>query len=300
MRGRPAPPPTPQDVIRYFEVAGPDYAAWSPSFNMHFGCWVRGLSFLAREPMLERMNEETLARLSANGAPPQHLADLGCGLGATARHFLRNAPRSRVTGFTIVPWQVASGNRLSEEAGLRERVELVLSDYRATPLADASVDAACAIESACYAGGADKDDLAAEMARIVRPGGRIAVSDGFRKDSRPMNPLLRAIYRIACRSWAIEEMADVHAFEAALARRGFSDIRVEDLSWRVAPSFAHVPFLCIWFPLARALKGDFTWKRERWQNMVGPFFGAFLGLHRWRFGYYLVSATRMAGSGPRG
>ena len=27
-------------------------------------------------------------------------------------------------------------------------------------------------------------------------------------------------------------------------------------------------------------------------NMLGPFFGAFLGLHRWRFGYYLVSARR--------
>jgi MPBQ/MSBQ methyltransferase len=292
MSARAAPEWSAQDVVRYFEVAGPDYAAWSPNFNMHFGYWARGMSFLAREPMLERMSEETLARLATAGELPPHLADLGCGLGATARHCARRSPRSHVTGLTIVPWQIANGNRLSAEAGLAGRVELLLADYCATPLADASVDGAYAIESACYASGADKSDLVAEMARIVRPGGRIAISDGFRKDSRALNPLLRAIYRIACRSWAVREMGDVHAFQSALERHGFEDVRVEDLSWRVAPSFAHVPFLCVKFPLARFLRGDFSWRRERWQNLMGPFFGAFLGLHRWRFGYYIVSATR--------
>ena len=280
-----------EDVVRYYEVAGPDYAAWSPKFNMHFGYWDRRTSPLRREAMLERMNEIALERLRIDADRPAALADMGCGLGATARCIAERRPKAHVTGFTIVPWQVATGNRISEEAGLRPRVRLALADYARTPLADASVDGAYAIESTSYAGGPDKDDLVAEMARIVKPGGRVHFSDGFRKDRR-LGPVSGWIYRTVCSSWAIEEMAAIGPFVRALGRHGFDEIRVEEVSWRVAPSFAHVPFLCLSFPLQRSLRGDFRWSKERRQNLVGSFFGCLLGLCRSRIGYFLVSATK--------
>lgn len=281
-----------EDVVRYFEVAGPDYAAWSPLFNMHCGYFEAGMNPFRREAMLERMNEETLARLALPKDTPVAVADMGCGLGATARSLARRNARARVTGFTIVPWQVENGNRLSSEEGLAARVTLVLSDYTATPLAPASVDGAYAVESACYATGPDKGDLLAEMARVVRRGGRVVVSDVFRRDSRRMKPLLRRVYEGACRAWALREMADIGVFAKELEARGFCDVRVEDASWRVASSFAHVPFLCVKFAIQRVLRGDLVWSRERWQNLAGPLLGWLLGLQRSRFGYFLVSATR--------
>ena len=171
-----------EDVVRYYEVAGPDYAAWSPKFNMHFGYFDGRTNPLRRERMLDRMNRVALDRIRLDEDRPVEVADMGCGLGATGRFIAEHQKNARVFGFTIVPWQVASGNRISEEAGLRARVRLALADYARTPLADASVDAAYAIESTSYAAGADKDDLVAEMARIVKPGGRVHFSDGFRKD----------------------------------------------------------------------------------------------------------------------
>lgn len=287
------------EVIRYFEVAGPDYAAWSKQFNMHFGFWERGLNPLRREALLEHMNQVTLDRLfvpsevrmSLAGAPVA-LADMGCGLGATARYIARRLPLAQVTGFTIVPWQVASGNRMSHEQGLSSQVALVLSDFTTTPCEPATMDGAWAIESSCYATGPDKADLVAEMARIVKPGGRVVFSDGFRKDTRPFGPLLRAIYRTACRSWAIREMAEIDSFTRALHVSGFRDVRAEEVSWHVAPSFAHIPFLCVKFTLQRFVRGEFAWPKERWQNLMGPLFGSLLGLCRHRFGYYLVSAVR--------
>jgi hypothetical protein len=56
--------------------------------------------------------------------------------------------------------------------------------------------------------------------------------------------------------------------------------------------------LCVKFALSRWLRGDFRWPRERWQNLKGPLFGAVLGLHRKRFGYYMVSAVRDARPKP--
>ena len=31
-------------IEEYYSEAGPDYAAWSPEFNMHFGCYRAGSS----------------------------------------------------------------------------------------------------------------------------------------------------------------------------------------------------------------------------------------------------------------
>ena len=40
------------EMVRYYEEAGPDYEAWSPSFNMHFGYWEGGANPFDREAMV--------------------------------------------------------------------------------------------------------------------------------------------------------------------------------------------------------------------------------------------------------
>jgi hypothetical protein len=87
-------------------------------------------------------------------------------------------------------------------------------------------------------------------------------------------------------------MGVIGPFVNALEAHGFVDVDVQELSWQVAPSFAHVPFLCVWFALQRLARGDFVWPKERWQNLMGPLFGSLLGLCRSRFGYFHVTASR--------
>src|SRR5258708_9213261 len=116
-----------ESLVRYYSEAGPDYAAWSPNFNMPFGYWAWGVNPLNREAMLERANAEVARRLVLDGTPP-HIVDLACGLGANARFIARHYPQVRVTGVTIVPRQVEEARRLSSAA-----VECVEDDYTATP-----------------------------------------------------------------------------------------------------------------------------------------------------------------------
>lgn len=297
-----APSPA-SDVVRFYDVAGPDFEAWSKESNLHFGCTGPGTSFFRRESMLERMNAETLALLQ----PPEtsaktsaktsaeasaHVADLGCGVGTGARYVARHAAHTRVSAFTSVPSEVEDGRRMTLEAGLGTRVEITLCDFRSTTLADASVDGAFAIASAAYAEQPDKSDLVAEMARIVKLGGRIVVSDAFRKDSAPLGGRLGRWYRRACECFAIGEIADIKQFKLALREAGFHDVRAEEISGRMAPSIAHVPLVCLKFALQHWLRGDFRWPRERKQLVKGSLLAALLGLHRARFGWYLVSAVR--------
>src|SRR5437016_13547767 len=101
---------------QYYREAGPDYAAWSREFNMHFGYYRAGLNPLRRETMLEQMNAEVLARLKLDGITEPHLLDLGCGLGATLRSFARRLPQACLLGIPRVPWPVENARALNQSA----------------------------------------------------------------------------------------------------------------------------------------------------------------------------------------
>ena len=230
-------------IIRYFEASGMDYAQWSPQFNMHFGYYAPGMNPFKREAMLNRLSEEVFKRLSLSPATDGLVLDFGCGLGATARHMAKSHPFIDFYGITLTPWQVKYGQKLSKAMGVEERIQLLEANFTNTPLADGCADGLYAIESACYAPGADKENLVREIHRVLKPGARFALADGFRKHSRRLPAWLNNIYRRNLNCWALEELADVQRFVATLKKFDFSDIRVEEVSWSIATSFAHNPFV---------------------------------------------------------
>jgi DNA-binding transcriptional regulator GbsR (MarR family) len=69
---------------RYYEEAGPDYAAWSAAFNMHFGFFRWDMNPFKREAMLEQMNQEILrsssSRTRVSGVPARSRSNSGYGL----------------------------------------------------------------------------------------------------------------------------------------------------------------------------------------------------------------------------
>ena len=115
----------PIGLEQYSSEAGPDYAAWSPGFNMHFGYYRAGANPFRREAMLEQMNAEVLTRLQVDNIAQPKLLDLGCGLGATLRSFARRMPHARLLGLTRVPWQVERAQALNETAGWTQQVRIL-------------------------------------------------------------------------------------------------------------------------------------------------------------------------------
>jgi len=256
---------------QYYSEAGPDYAAWSRGFNMHFGYYRAGGNPLDREAMLEQMNAEVLGRLKLDGVTRADLLDLGCGLGATLRSFARRLPNAKLTGVTRVPWQVEQARALNEDAGCSERVRVIEGDYEdGALLASSSFDGVYALESSCHAHGADKGALLEQAHRLLRPGGRLVVSDGFLASGCFVNGLQERIYRKLCECWVIEELAQLDRFTARLGQLGFREITVEHLQMRVAPSVLHVPWVTVKFLLTDVLLGDKPMTRARWNNVLAP------------------------------
>jgi MPBQ/MSBQ methyltransferase len=277
---------------QYYREAGPDYAAWSREFNMHFGYYRAGINPLRRETMLEQMNAEVLARLQLEGIAEPRLLDLGCGLGATLRSFARRLPQAWLLGITRVPWQVEKARALNHAAGCSERVRVLEADYEETVLPGASYHGVYALESSCHAHGADKGALLAEAHRLLRPGGRFIVADGFLASNRFANGLQRRIYRKLCECWVIEQLAQLDRFTARLEALGFADISIEHLQMRVAPSVAHIPWVTLKFLLTDVVFGKSKMTRARWNNVLAPVLLPLVSAPLGPMTYCMIAATK--------
>jgi MPBQ/MSBQ methyltransferase len=280
---------------RYYEEAGPDYAAWSPRFNMHFGFFRWGMNPFNREAMLEQMNREILRRLHLDREPSAHVPprvlDMGCGLAATLRSFARRLPMADLHGITLVPWQLEQGRLLNKSCPEAGRITLSLGDYEHTAFPSASFDAVYAIESSCYAQGANKSAFLRESHRLLRPGGRIVVADGFLGPGKLRGPQKRILRRL-CDCWVIDTLGEVDRFTRELERTGFRDIVVEQMQARVTPSVLHVPWVTLKFLLINVVFGRRRMTRARWNNILAPILLPFVGFPVGPMAYYIISATR--------
>jgi SAM-dependent methyltransferase len=110
-------------------------------------------------------------------APGTAVLDVGAGLGGPARHFAE-AHGCDVTGLDLTPDFVAAATGLTRRTGLADRVRFVEGSALAMPFADGRFDAASLIHVGMNI--ADKSRLFAEIRRVLRPGGRLAIYDLMR------------------------------------------------------------------------------------------------------------------------
>jgi ubiquinone/menaquinone biosynthesis C-methylase UbiE len=281
-----------EDIVRYYSEAGQDYGSWSRNFHMHFGYYRAGLNPFALEGLLAEMSRQVLARLQLGATAPVRVLDLGCGLGATTRLAAAEHPGWNVHGLTIVPWQLEQARQLTAGKEFSSRVQFIQGDYTASPFSGAAYDGLYAIESACHDAGYEKAGFVKEAARIVKPGGRLVIADGFQKGLQPMSPPLRWAFDKVCRNWALESFAELGVFLRGLEREGFVIESVEDASFRIVPSVAHIPRVTLRHLAKELIASRLRLGKVRWGHLLACVLSPFVGMARHRFGYYLVTARR--------
>ncbi|WP_165985540.1 cyclopropane-fatty-acyl-phospholipid synthase family protein [Streptomyces sp. YIM 98790] len=100
----------------------------------------------------------------------ERLLDVGCGWGSLLMHAVREY-RVRAVGITLSAEQAALARSRIAEAGLADRAEIRVQDYRET--ADGPYDAIASIGMAEHVGEARYREYAGQLYGLLRPGGRL-------------------------------------------------------------------------------------------------------------------------------
>ena len=120
-----------------------------------------------------RRATEELARMLAPSAS-DHVIDVGSGIGGPSR-YLAATYGCRVSGVDLTAEFVATATGLTERVGLTDRVDFRQGSALALPFPDASFDLAWSQNVAMNI--QDRPRYYAEMRRVLKPGGRLAIQD---------------------------------------------------------------------------------------------------------------------------
>ena len=157
--------------------------------------------------------------------PGATVLDLGSGGGIDVLLSARRVgPAGKVYGLDMTDEMLALARRNQEKAGATN-VEFLKGAIEAIPLPDGSVDV---IISNCVINlSSDKDAALREAFRVLKPGGRFAVSDVVVRGQVPDDVRRDMELWIGCIAGALEESD----YAAKLTAAGFANVEID--AWRV-------------------------------------------------------------------
>jgi arsenite methyltransferase len=157
--------------------------------------------------------------------PGQTVLDLGSGGGIDVLlSAKRVGPAGKAYGLDMTDEMLALARENQRKAGA-VNVEFLKGTIEAIPLPDCSVDV---VISNCVINlSSDKDAVLREAFRVLKPGGRFAVSDVVVRGEVPSDIRRSMELWVGCIAGALEQSE----YESKLRRAGFTDVDVD--AWRV-------------------------------------------------------------------
>jgi ubiquinone/menaquinone biosynthesis C-methylase UbiE len=232
------------DSVMYDNLAD-EYYGYSDFHN--FGYWDKGTR--NQKEACENLMEKLLSFIRRRKG---HILDIACGKGATTRYLLKYYKPSEVTGINISEKQL--------ETCKAKTLHCTFLLMNATQLAfeDESFDDVICVESAFHFN--TRADFLREAWRVLKPGGRLVLSDILFKaeEIEGLSP-----YRIAS-----NYVRDLKGYESLYRRAGFEDVEIINATNECQAQFSK--------HCRRFLHDKFLAAEVDWRTLIKTRFSLFL------------------------
>jgi ubiquinone/menaquinone biosynthesis C-methylase UbiE len=212
-----------KNIVDYYAATENAYKdSWDldNSLSIHYGYWDEKVKNFPQS--LLRMNEVMMEVAAIKQTDT--ILDAGCGIGGSS-FFLAEKIDCKITGISLSERQVAKATELALKKKIDNRVEFKVMNYCATLFPDESFDIVWGCESICYAD--DKAQFVKEAYRLLRPGGRLVVADGFVTDFKNNeNPTIMNWLD----GWQVNYLETPERFEQFMSETGFQNISYRNIS----------------------------------------------------------------------
>lgn len=153
------------------QYARSQFETWAHSYDRSL------LNHFLFRPSYSAFLEEIVRWRGLDGGPID-LLDIGCGTGTLAAMLMGSPLEARVVGLDYAESMAILASRKAHEADAQDRARFTCADSEHLPFADASFDVVTCSNSFHHY--PDQQSCVKQMRRVLRPGGRLMIIDGFR------------------------------------------------------------------------------------------------------------------------
>jgi len=188
--------------------------------------------------------QQAVARMGLPSKPGARIFEAGCGIGGCTLEVAAGFPDARVTGLAIVRSQLAIA-RARARAQQIGNVEFVCGNYLSTPFPDAHFDSIFAMECVVHTPVEERERLLREWHRILKPGGRIVIFDGFSLRD-PDNAHQRQLIQDVMEGWTLPYPPRPQRFRAQAEAAGLTVVEQSDTTVHVYESARRIAAIATW------------------------------------------------------
>ncbi len=172
-------------------------------------------------------------------ASARSVLELASGKGFNSSYLARRNPEVKFIGIDLTPEHVRYSQKNS--AGITN-LEFRQGNFQNLEFQDGSFDLVFEIESVCHA--TDMEKALSEAKRVLKPGGRFIVIDGFRsRDFDAYSNDVKIASKLSEVAMAVSKPWKIHEWTALCEKVGFGIESADDLSMAIMPNLRRFQFL---------------------------------------------------------
>lgn len=187
--------------------------------------------------------------------------DVGCGIGGTSRYLAKKfGDKADVTGITLSPFQVKRATQLAREQGVGNAAFQVMDALNMT-FPDNSFDVVWACESGEHM--PDKQKYVEEMARVLKPNGRIVIATWCQRDEngKPFDAKERKMLDFLYSEWTHPYFISISDYARLMQGTGsLAAVTTDDWAVETIPSWRHSIWVGVFNPLPVIIRPHLWWK----------------------------------------